>query len=103
MMMARDSQSENPVLSPDTIAALQEALRRCLDGDGDLEHVRPVLRRVANEARERHIYAEQLLITLKDMWFELPRVRQSDIEEQQRLLQRLVTICIREYYGADPA
>jgi hypothetical protein len=102
MMMARDSKSETPGLSPQTIALLQDALGRCLERDADLESVQPALRAVAREARERKIFAEHLLITLKDVWYALPQIRQTENEEQQRLLQRLVTLCIREYYGAGP-
>ena len=102
-MMARDKQSDPPSLNPDTISALQHALRRCLDEGGDIESVRPALHRLAVEARERQILAEQLLIALKDIWHELAPVRRStDAAEQQKMLQRLVTICIREYYSADP-
>lgn len=101
MMMARDSKFEPPDVNPETIAALQDALRRCLDNDGDMESVRPALTKLAREARERRIFAEHLLITLKDMWYALPQVRQSGNEEQQRLLERLITLCIREYYSTD--
>jgi len=99
-MMAHDSRSEPPELHRATLDALQAALSRCLEG-GDVEAVRPVLRRVAREARERGLHAEQLLISLKDVWYAMPKVRQADVNEQQVLLQRLVTLCIREYYAAD--
>jgi hypothetical protein len=40
-----------------------------------------------------------LLITLKETWNALPEVRSmNDSREQVRLLQRVVTMCIREYY-----
>ncbi len=100
-MMARDSMFEPPRLSPESISALQDALRHCLDSDGEIESVRPALRAIALEARGRRILAEHLLITLKDVWHALPQVRQVDNEDRQKLLQRLVTLCVREYYSAD--
>lgn len=104
MMMARDSQFDLPSLDPETISALQEALGRCLDDGAGIESVRPALQRVAREARERRILAEHLLLSLKDVWYDLPQVRRSaDVEQQQQLLQRLVTLCIREYYSQDSA
>jgi hypothetical protein len=43
---------------------------------------------------------EQLLIALKETWYLLPCVQEmSDTSEQVRLLQRAVTMCIREYYA----
>lgn len=102
MMMARNSQPDGPRLDPDTVTALQAALQRCLATGAEAESVRPALRRVASQARERHILAEHLLMTLKDLWYDLPPVRAStDPEEQQQMLQRLVTLCIREYYSAE--
>lgn len=101
MMMARNSQPDGPRLDPETLSALRDALQRCLATGGEMEAVRPALRRVAAEARERHMLAEQLLVSLKDVWHELPQVRAAtDPEEQQRVLQRLVTLCIREYYAS---
>jgi hypothetical protein len=45
------------------------------------------------------ILPEHLLITLKQIWSSLPEVRSvGDVEEQTRMLQRVVTMCIREYY-----
>ena len=42
---------------------------------------------------------EQLLGVLKSMWHSLPSVRAiSDSSDQVRLLQRVVTMCIKEYY-----
>ena len=43
--------------------------------------------------------AEELLVLLKDVWFGLPAIRRmKEGEAQSRLLQRVVTLCIREYY-----
>ena len=45
---------------------------------------------------------EQLLVTLKDLWFSLPELTAntgSDVENV--LLQELISRCIKEYY-ADP-
>ena len=58
------------------------------------------LHRVAAEARSKHMLAERLLIALKDVWYSLPAIRQSPVgETQNRMLQRIVTLCIREYYS----
>jgi hypothetical protein len=55
---------------------------------------------MAAEAREKTVLPEQLLVVLKDVWYSLPGVQEmSDTTEQVRLLQRAVTMCIREYYA----
>jgi hypothetical protein len=55
---------------------------------------------MAAEARSKSIPPEQLLVVLKDIWYSLPGVRgMSEPVEQVRLLQRVVTMCIKEYYA----
>lgn len=55
---------------------------------------------MATEAREKAILPEHLLIVLKDVWRTLPEVRTvPETAEQVRLLQRVVTISITEYYS----
>ena len=52
------------------------------------------------EAHEKRILPEHLLVTLKDVWNALPEVRaMPDATLQIRLLQRVVTMCIKEYYS----
>jgi hypothetical protein len=56
---------------------------------------------MAGEARARSILPEQLLVVLKDVWSSLPEVRSThESREQISLLQRVVTMCIKEYYSA---
>ena len=56
---------------------------------------------IATEAREKQMRAEQLLVVLKDIWYSVPQIAQAPLGEQQnRLLQRVVTLCIREYYSS---
>ena len=54
----------------------------------------------STEARDRALYAEQLLVLLKDTWHSLTSVRaMTDTTEQALLLEHVVTMCIEEYYG----
>jgi hypothetical protein len=55
---------------------------------------------MASEAREKEMMPEHLLIVLKDTWAELPEVRAlPETGHQVRLLQRVVTMCIKEYFS----
>jgi hypothetical protein len=99
-MMAHDSSAPRPQLSAATIAALETALSRYLarQSDGGLDDA---LRALTREAREKQIHAEQLLIVLKDVWFSLPKIRETPTgDPQNALLQQVITQCIREYYSS---
>ena len=101
MMMAYDS-SQTPAsrLEEATIDAVRAALREYL-ASGSTTALRASLVRMAGEAREKSILPEHILIALKDVWNALPEVRDmSDAGEQIRLQQRVVTMCITEYYSA---
>lgn len=101
MMMAHDSSYTPPSrLDDDTVAAVRAALRAYIADSSEAAPLHGALVRMSTEARERAILPEQLLITLKDLWGSLPEVRRmSDSGEQVRLLQRVVTMCITEYYS----
>jgi len=101
-MMAHDSGATPPhELTAETVLHVRnalEALVRAPSTDGDA--VRDALRQLASEARERGLPPEQLLIVLKETWYALPAVYSlHDPSEQVRLLQRVVTMCIKEYYA----
>jgi hypothetical protein len=100
MMMAPDSTPDRPELNATAVDALRSALEQYLE-DARETAVQPALRRIAAEAREKQVHAEQLLVLLKHVWFGLPQVaRLPETEHQTRLLQRVVTLCIREYYSS---
>ena len=98
MMMAHDSHANGPRLSAEAVADLQRALDTYVS-DQQADGLQRCLQRTAVEARERKMHAEQLLLALKDVWYGLPHLQDKAGEEQTRLLQRVVSMCIREYYG----
>jgi hypothetical protein len=102
MMMAHDS-SNTPSsrLDDETVSAVRLALRAYLRDSTDPTALQASLLMMASEARARTILPEQLLIVLKDVWNTLPEVRSmTDTREQIGMLQRVVTMCIKEYYSA---
>lgn len=103
MMMARDSTPNRPELLPASVNSLKVALQEYLERGSDTPTVslQSALRSIAAEAREKQMHAEQLLVILKDVWFALPDIgKVQGAELQNRMLQRVVTLCIREYYSA---
>jgi hypothetical protein len=101
MMMAHDS-SPPPAagLAEETLARARIALSGYLeDPEARGQDLRDALDVMAAEAREKKMLAEQLLVVLKDIWYALPAVRAiEDSGAQIRMLQRVVTMCIKEYY-----
>jgi hypothetical protein len=101
MMMAHDS-SPPPAagLAEETVARTRVALTRYLDdSEAAGAELRDALDAMAIEARSKSMLPEQLLVVLKDIWYALPAVRAlEDSGAQIRLLQRVVTMCIKEYY-----
>ena len=102
-MMAHSSESPPPALEAETVAAVRTALARYVREGDHTADLREVLLRVAAEARAKGILAERLLVVLKEIWGALPEVRHAErrtVAEHNVLLQRLITRCIEEYYGA---
>ena len=99
--MAYDSgPTPNGGLSMEVVSRLTDALTRYLESpSGRDDQLRIALQEMAREAHDKRMPPEKLLIALKDIWYELPMVRDSvDRDEQVRLLQRVVTMSINEYY-----
>jgi hypothetical protein len=100
MMMAHDSGPGQRQLAAETIEGLRSALAQYVDAPLHGDALRLALRRMAAEAHAKSILPEQLLVVLKDIWYALPSVRAvRETEERVRLLQRVVTMCIKEYYA----
>ena len=99
--MAQDSSPTPPgALAAETTEAVRVALARYVRAPGDASELRVALNQMAEEARAKAILPEPLLIALKQLWGSLPEVRSAgNLEDQTRALQRVVTMCIREYYG----
>lgn len=99
-MMAHDSGPGPAVLTAKTIEAVRSALEQYADTPVSGNGLQSVLRNLAKEARDKSVLPEQLLVVVKDVWFSLPSVRgMSDPGDQVELLQRVVTMCIKEYYA----
>jgi hypothetical protein len=100
MMMAHDSGPGPAALATETIEAVRSALEQYVDAPVQSNGLQTVLRNLAKEAHDKSVLPEQLLVVLKDVWFSLPSVRRmNDTGDQVQLLQRVVTMCIKEYYA----
>ena len=79
-------------LEVDTVDALRMAMQRALRRGDPGQELQDVLSRAANEARDKDIHAEQLLVILKNLWYSLPDLRSmQDTDRQTELLQKLIS------------
>ena len=98
--MAFDRTPGEPALERATVDDLRAALSRSVASGDHGDELKGLLRRAASEARSRGVQAEQLLVSLKDIWYSLPGLStQPGNDVQTRLLQQLIARCIQEYYG----
>jgi len=98
-MMAHEfNPTPQQALAQETVALVRDELSRYIAGAAESDGLSFALSRAAREAREKRILAEQLLVTLKDVWFALPQVQGSDPTMRGYMLQRVITMCIQEYY-----
>jgi hypothetical protein len=79
--------------------ALRCALQEEKDARATEREVREVLRVLCDTARARGMYAEQVIVLLKETWRDLPEVRRPAPEHEMNALSRVVTLCIDEYYA----
>lgn len=100
-MMVHESTSEREALSAESLQALQAAMLSYAASGVAPTSLEPALTRIAGEARAKQLRAEQLLVALKDVWFSLPAVTRAGTPvEQNAILQRIVTLCVRAYYSS---
>lgn len=92
-----------PTLAPAPSRATLDHLHRALlsfvrrEEPGDA--LRTALGRLSAEARERGLPPEAVLVHLKQEWNSLPLVdSRSGPNDRAAALQRIVTMCIKEYF-----
>lgn len=89
-----------PELAEQALAALREALRAgAVEQSCDVA-LRRAVQIVCREARRTDMRVEHLLVTMKTAWQHLPEVRALPFgASRSRLLDRVISMCIEEYYG----
>ena len=89
-----------PDLDQNTLDGLRAAFAESLHLGRHADGIHDALGRAAREARDKGIEPERLLITVKDVWYGVPRSpRTTPTDLEHSLLQELITRCIQEYYA----
>ena len=85
-------------LNPDALDPVRAAIRVYLSSGSSPTVLSDTLSRLSSEARQCGMLPEHMVLVFKDVWNGLPEVRARNIDEQIRLLEAAVTMCIEEYY-----
>ena len=103
MKMQHDPSPMLPnALAQETVDRVRLALMRSVEVTGTeaAPDLRGALHALAREARTKDVTPEQLLVTLKGIWQSLPDIENArDYNERNLILQRVVTVCIKEYFA----
>ena len=103
MIMQHDTGPMPPnALAQETVDSVRRALQHYVQRPASepAPELRSALHALATEARQKSVAPEQLLVTLKRIWQALPEVEHAhDPSEQTLILQRVVTMCIKEYFA----
>ena len=88
-------------LSDSTMKELQAALTEQLKRpNGPTPELTRLLKRVGAEARAKNVRPEQLIVIFKQLWNSLAEsLRPQNPDQQERVRQTLVTLCIQAYYA----
>lgn len=103
MMMQHDTGPMSPnALAQEAVDSVRIALEHYVEtlAAEPAPELRTALHVLAQDARAKAVPPERLLVALKGIWQSLPSVEKAhDYAEQTRVLQRVVTICIKEYFA----
>jgi hypothetical protein len=88
-------------LSESTIGALRHAIQIYVDQDSPDGAFRTAVRMMCEDVHRESLPAEQLIIAFKGVWQALPEVQRIPRGgEREHLLERIVTMCVEEYYSS---
>lgn len=103
MKMQHDTGPMSPhALAQEAVDSVRIALEQFVETRAaePAPELRTALHALAQDARAKAVPPENLLIALKTIWQSLPSLeRARDDGEQTRVLQRVVTICIKAYFA----
>lgn len=89
-----------PGASEDAFHPLRTAIEQRLRGADVTDDLRDALRALQRQARERALFVEDILVPLRALLQSLPEVqRLEDAQERTRLMERIITMCVEEYYA----
>ncbi|MFN2567828.1 MAG: hypothetical protein ABR499_22785 [Gemmatimonadaceae bacterium] len=101
-MLAHQPERPLQLPRPEGVDELRRVVRQfLLNGPSSTpdEAWRRLARRMCEDARAREVHVEELLIGLKRTWATVADAERVPRDQSPRLLARLVTLCVKEFYG----
>ena len=92
------SRQVHALLNPEALEPVRAAICVYVSSRSTPAVLSEALSRMSSEARKCGMLPEHMVLVFKDTWNGLPEVRAMGIDEQTRLLEVAVTMCIEEYY-----
>lgn len=88
-------------LAQEAVDAVRNALARHVQRPTDepAPDLAAALHELARDARQKAVPPEQLLLILKRIWQAIPDAGDIRDQDHTRFLQRVVTMCIKEYFS----
>lgn len=88
-------------LSESTMKELRNALiEQLVNPDKPTPGLSRLMQKVAREARDNDVRAEELIVAFKELWNSLAESgRPQNADQRERVRQRLVTLSIQAYYA----
>ena len=90
---------DGAVLSRSTSTALRRVLNAFREGWLLEDRMGAVARMAADDARQRGLAAERMIVALKGDWAQLEEARRLSPLDARDLLSRLIALSIRAYYA----
>ena len=85
--------------SDSTLELLERSITGYVAGESGEEVVCDALAILANEARGRHLQAEQMLLAFKSIWSNTPAVKaMRDASAKRVMLDHVIHLCIDAYF-----
>jgi hypothetical protein len=91
---------DDAVLSRSTLMTVRRVLHAYREGWLLEARLAAAARMIAEDARQRDVPAERMLVALKREWGALEEVRRMSPLDARELLDQLVTLGVRAYYDA---
>jgi hypothetical protein len=84
----------------DLTLATHRTVELALQPDGATRHLdlANALRALCAEARRQGMHAEELIVLFKKTWQARPELHRTSREENGRLFDAIVTMCVEEFY-----
>jgi hypothetical protein len=85
------------------VDALRNALATHRQASDPCHGLRPIAQRLTQHAKANGMRAEHVIVLVKRLWEAVPEGRRLEPASGKALRERLISMCIDDYYAGEPA